>query len=73
MDYGVDWTGPNGYCQPDVVVPEVQLQRSLTQQEIQRLPKPDGPLSSVSDTNCEPVIRNAPVNSGFKSCKMQKV
>lgn len=54
-DYGVDWTGPNGYHQPDVVVPEVQLQCSLIEQEIQRLPKPDGPLSNVLDVYIQTV------------------
>ncbi|KAL7379669.1 hypothetical protein ABVT39_003843 [Epinephelus coioides] len=33
--------------QADVVVPEVQLQRTMTVQEVEHLPEPDGPLSSV--------------------------
>ncbi|KAI4806345.1 hypothetical protein KUCAC02_017174 [Chaenocephalus aceratus] len=47
IEFGVDWTGPCAHRQPHVVVPEVQLQRSLTDQEVERLPDPDGPLSNV--------------------------
>ncbi|XP_041860719.1 uncharacterized protein LOC121652157 isoform X2 [Melanotaenia boesemani] len=55
VEYGVDWTGPPGYRQQDVVVPEVQLQRPLTEQEVESLPKPDGPLSDVLDSYIETV------------------
>ncbi|XP_034084612.1 uncharacterized protein LOC117554328 isoform X1 [Gymnodraco acuticeps] len=47
IEFGVDWTGPCAHRQPHVVVPEVQLQCSLTDQEVERLPDPDGPLSNV--------------------------
>lgn len=47
MEFGVDWTGPCGHRQLGVVIPEVQLQRSLTDQEVGSLPDPDGPLSNV--------------------------
>ncbi|MEQ2230476.1 hypothetical protein ILYODFUR_029692 [Ilyodon furcidens] len=55
VEYGVDWTGPSGYRQQDVVVPEVQLQRPLTGQEVESLPKPDGPLSDILDSYIETV------------------
>lgn len=54
-EYGVDWTGPCGHRQPNVVVPEVVLQRHLTEEEVESLPKPDGPLSSVLDTYMQTV------------------
>ncbi|XP_034067491.1 uncharacterized protein LOC117543372 isoform X1 [Gymnodraco acuticeps] len=47
IEFGVDWTGPCAHRLPHVMVPEVQLQRSLTDQEVERLPDPDGPLSNV--------------------------
>lgn len=55
LEYGVDWTGPSGYRQQEVVVPEVQLQRPLTEQEVESLPKPDGPLSDVLDSYIQTV------------------
>ncbi|KAK0152016.1 hypothetical protein N1851_006586 [Merluccius polli] len=55
MEFGVDWTGPCGHHQPGVVVPEVQLQRSLTHQEVGSLPDPDGPLSNVLDVYVQSV------------------
>ncbi|XP_076843075.1 uncharacterized protein LOC143487790 [Brachyhypopomus gauderio] len=55
LEYGVDWTGPCGHRQSDVVVPEVQLQRALTEQEIESLPEPDGPLSNVLDVYIQTV------------------
>ncbi|XP_034534661.1 uncharacterized protein LOC117809076 [Notolabrus celidotus] len=48
-EYGVDWTGPCGHRQPGVVVPEVELQRHLTETEVESLPHPEGPLSNASD------------------------
>ncbi|XP_065119656.2 uncharacterized protein [Paramisgurnus dabryanus] len=55
MEYGVDWTGPCGHRQPGVVVPEVQLQRMLTMEEIESLPEPDVPLSNVLDVYIQTV------------------
>lgn len=49
LEYGVDCTGPCGHRQPDVVVPQVQLERSLTMEEVEHLPEPGGPLSSLID------------------------
>lgn len=43
----LDWLG--------VVIPEVQLQRSLTDQEVGSLPDPDGPLSNVLDVYVQSV------------------
>lgn len=48
-EYGLDWTGPCGPRQPHVVVPEVEVLRPLTEEEVQSLPTPDGPLSSALD------------------------
>lgn len=65
MEFGVDWTGPCGHRQLGVVIPEVQLQRSLTDQEVGSLPDPDGPSVQCVRclrTKCELIIRNAPVN-----------
>ncbi|KAK5910370.1 hypothetical protein CesoFtcFv8_004210 [Champsocephalus esox] len=47
LTLSLELTGPCAHHQPHVVVPEVQLQRSLTDQEVERLPDPDGPLSNV--------------------------
>lgn len=47
LTLSLELTGPCAHRQPHVVVPEVQLQRSLTDQEVERLPDPDGPLSNV--------------------------
>lgn len=55
MEYGVDWTAPSSHQRPDVVVPEVQLQRPLTEQEAENLPKPDGPLCHVIELYIETV------------------
>lgn len=55
MEFGVDWTGPCGHRQLGVVIPEVQLQRSLTDQEVGSLPDPDGPLSNVLDVYVQSV------------------
>ncbi|XP_074519124.1 uncharacterized protein LOC141784985 [Halichoeres trimaculatus] len=54
-EYGVDWTGPCGHRQPDVLVPEVELHRHLTEEEIASLPKPDGSLSSALDAYMQTV------------------
>ncbi|CAL9705996.1 unnamed protein product [Knipowitschia caucasica] len=54
-EYGVDWTAPCGHRQPHVVVPEVQLQRSLSEEEIHSLPHPDGPLSNALDVYIQTV------------------
>lgn len=55
MEFGVDWTGPCGHRQLGVVIPEVQLQHSLTDQEVGSLPDPDGPLSNVLDVYVQSV------------------
>ncbi|XP_053281934.1 uncharacterized protein LOC128443164 isoform X2 [Pleuronectes platessa] len=55
MEFGIDWTGPCGHRQPGVVIPEVQLQRPLTEQEAESLPDPSGPLSDVVDVYVQTV------------------
>ncbi|XP_035984963.1 uncharacterized protein LOC110368072 [Fundulus heteroclitus] len=47
QDYGIDWQGPNGHHPEGVTLPEVQLARPLTEEELQRLPEPSGGFSSV--------------------------
>ncbi|XP_076842246.1 uncharacterized protein LOC143486736 [Brachyhypopomus gauderio] len=54
-EYGVDWTGSYSHHQPGLEIPEVQLQRPLTEQELQRLPTPEGPLSCALDIYLETV------------------
>ncbi|KAJ8270423.1 hypothetical protein GJAV_G00114410 [Gymnothorax javanicus] len=51
-DYGIDWEGPYSYqdLQGDQIqVPEVQLPRSLTAEELARLPDPSVPLTDAVD------------------------
>lgn len=48
-------TGPCGHRQPDVIVPEVELHRHLTEEEVASLPKPDGSLSSALDAYMQTV------------------
>ena len=55
MEFGIDWTGPCGHRQPGVVIPEVQLQRPLTEQEAESLPDPSGPLCDVVDVYVQTV------------------
>ena len=47
MEYGIDWEEPHGHHHQGITVPEVQLQRALTPEEVQRLPNPEGPFSDV--------------------------
>lgn len=47
-DYGIDWNGPHGMEDADsVVIPDVQLQRDLTAEEIASLPKWDVSLNNT--------------------------
>ncbi|KAI7790565.1 hypothetical protein IRJ41_003596 [Triplophysa rosa] len=43
-DYGVDWEGPHSCEEEGVNIPEVQLTRELTNEEIAILPNPDVPF-----------------------------
>ncbi|XP_056111774.1 uncharacterized protein LOC130088816 [Rhinichthys klamathensis goyatoka] len=46
-DYGVDWEGPHSSEEEGVNIPEVQLPRELTIEEIATLPHPDVPFLSA--------------------------
>lgn len=39
-DYGIDWNGPHNLDAGTVLVPEVQLARDLTAEEVAMLPAP---------------------------------
>lgn len=54
MDYGIDWDGPYGYDDLGgggqiVEVPEVELQRDLTAEDMDRLPDPNVPFLDAPD------------------------
>uniref|UniRef100_A0A3B1JFC5 Integrase catalytic domain-containing protein n=1 Tax=Astyanax mexicanus TaxID=7994 RepID=A0A3B1JFC5_ASTMX len=44
-DYGIDWNGPHTLLDNTVSVPEIQLLRELTDDELASLPVPGGPLA----------------------------
>ncbi len=48
-DYGIDWAGPHRPHQQGIIIPEVQLPRPLTEEEVERLPNPEASFSSVLD------------------------
>lgn len=54
MQYGIDWRGPCGHHEPGVVIPEGQIQ--LTQEDVERFPDPDVPLSNVLEVYRETVM-----------------
>ncbi|XP_041864185.1 uncharacterized protein LOC121654221 [Melanotaenia boesemani] len=54
-DYGVDWEGPHIPCTSSVSVPDVQLQRPLSPQDLAALPHPGVPLSQVLGVYMETV------------------
>ncbi|KAF4115086.1 hypothetical protein G5714_002575 [Onychostoma macrolepis] len=54
MQYGIDWRGPCGHHEPRVVIPKGQIQ--LTQEDAERFPDPDVPLSNVSEVYRETVM-----------------
>ncbi|XP_016343688.1 uncharacterized protein LOC107689982 [Sinocyclocheilus anshuiensis] len=56
MQYGIDWRGPCGHHEPGVVIPEVQIQHQLTQEDVERFPDPDVPLSNVLEVYRETVM-----------------
>ncbi|CAL9683134.1 unnamed protein product [Knipowitschia caucasica] len=41
-EYGIDWEGPYGYHPEGIQIPDIQLQRDLTADELQQLPDPNG-------------------------------
>ncbi|RXM29934.1 hypothetical protein EOD39_8355 [Acipenser ruthenus] len=51
-EYGIDWAGPHGHDAEGVSIPEIQLPRQLTAQEIATLPNPEDQhaLSIYTDT-----------------------
>ncbi len=56
MQYGIGWRGPCGHHKPGVVIPEVQIQHQLTQEDVERFPDPDVPLSNVLEVYRETVM-----------------
>ncbi|KAJ8272597.1 hypothetical protein GJAV_G00091120 [Gymnothorax javanicus] len=47
-DYGVDWTGPHSpRPSTEITIPEIQLPRSLNEQELAELPHINVPLSQA--------------------------
>ena len=46
-DYGVDWEGPHTPCASNVFVPEIQLLRPLSEQDLVALPNPHVPFSQA--------------------------
>ena len=54
-NYGIDWDGPTRCSEEGIAVPEVQLPRDLTAEEVESLPNPNVPFSDVVATYCNTV------------------
>ncbi|XP_041824008.1 uncharacterized protein LOC121628755 [Melanotaenia boesemani] len=47
-DYGIDWTGPHSHLpSTEITIPEIQLPRLFSQQELAKLPHTNVPLSQA--------------------------
>ncbi|KAL6459658.1 hypothetical protein MHYP_G00314170 [Metynnis hypsauchen] len=54
-NYGIDWDGPPRCSEGEIAVPEVQLPRELTAEEVESLPNSHVPFSDVVTTYCNTV------------------